>query len=592
MTLKDQPSVESPRVPLASSSRVSWSLFLLLVTIPLLFLLHILVLRYSCIAPAWTVAIESDSQDELKPVGGVAAMIDVIGPLSDLRGSMGDSETDLGVMEEADAPRKMEEAEPAPRWMEEAELSRRKEEAEPPRGMVDAERSADRLQYPGRKRVVGLVGGGNNDTPGSAGLSPGTGGAHRRSPQEERTGGAHRRSPQEERTGGAHRRSAQEERTGGAHRRSAQEERTGGAHRRSPQEERTGGAHRRSPQEEPTGGAHRRSTQEERTGGAHRRSAQEERTGGACQPRVNEEERSVLSLPPSPLRFTPHPPPHLGVSPSQPRVEAATRWLVVFGFGHGRSEVNEEERSVLSLPPFPSPALPPHLGVNPSPGVEAATWLAIWFIIGHGRIPIDVLDVLDVLVEAEAGRVFRFIIGNECSAEDEERCPALPILPPSSPLPPHYTHFSLEAEAGLVFRFIIGHGTSAEEEEQLQVENSTHGDLLRIDVDEADFNANRKALVYFTSLFKLYEAEFYVKADDDIYLIPDRLASLVAMPRKSPRTYLGCFKNGAVVTNPDMSEFEPNSRLLGPQYFLHAYSNIYSLSYGVVKILNSVPNGR
>ncbi|CAI5950064.1 unnamed protein product, partial [Closterium sp. NIES-64] len=290
---------------------------------------------YSCIAPAWTVAIESDSQDELKPVGGVAAMIDVIGPLSDLRGSMGDSETDLGVMEEADAPRKMEEAEPAPRWMEEAELSRRKEEAEPPRGMVDAERSADRLQYPGRKRVVGLVG-------------------------------------------------------------------------------------------------------------------------------------------------------------------------VFTDFS------SRERRSLLRDTWFP--------------------------------------------------------------ATPEE-------------------HARLEAEAGLVFRFIIGHGTSAEEEEQLQVENSTHGDLLRIDVDEADFNANRKALVYFTSLFKLYEAEFYVKADDDIYLIPDRLASLVAMPRKSPRTYLGCFKNGAVVTNPDMSEFEPNSRLLGPQYFLHAYSNIYSLSYGVVKILNSVPNG-
>ncbi|CAI5486688.1 unnamed protein product [Closterium sp. Naga37s-1] len=488
MTLKDQPSVESPRVPLASSSRVSWSLFLLLVTIPLLFLLHILVLRYSCIAPAWTAAIESDSQDELKPVGGVAAMIDVIGPLSDLRGSMGDSETDLGVMEEADAPRKMEEAEPAPRWMEEAELSRRKEEAEPPRGMVDAERSADRLRYPGRKRVVGLVG-----------VFTDFSSRERRSLLRDTWFPA---TPEEHA------------------RRSAQEERTGGAHRRSTQEERTGGAHRRSVGYValPEGLYVVRLVQD----GALDYGTAFFATLGAVQdgqPRVNEEERSVLSLPTSPLRFTPHPPPHLGVSPSQPR-----------------PRVNEEERGVLSLPPFPFH--PP------------------------STLP----------VEAEAGRVFRFIIGNECSAEDEEMI--------------------LEAEAGLVFRFIIGHGTSAEEEEQLQVENSTHGDLLRIDVDEADFNVNRKALVYFTSLFKLYEAEFYVKADDDIYLIPDRLASLVAMPRKSPRTYLGCFKNGAVVTNPDMSEFEPNSRLLGPQYFLHAYSNIYSLSYGVVKILNSVPNGR
>ncbi|CAI7786715.1 unnamed protein product, partial [Closterium sp. NIES-53] len=71
----------------------------------------------------------------------------------------------------------------------------------------------------------------------------------------------------------------------------------------------------------------------------------------------------------------------------------------------------------------------------------------------------------------------------------------------------------------------------------------------------------------------------------------DRLSTLIARPRKSPRTYLGCFKKGAVVTDPDTSEFESNARLLGPQYFLHAYSAIYSLSYGVVKILNSIPQG-
>ncbi|CAI6006539.1 unnamed protein product [Closterium sp. NIES-65] len=561
MTLKDQPSVESPRVPLASSSRVSWSLFLLLVTIPLLFLLHILVLRYSCIAPAWTVAIESDSQDELKPVGGVAAMIDVIGPLSDLRGSMGDSETDLGVMEEADAPRKMEEAEPAPRWMEEAELSRRKEEAEPPRGMVDAERSADRLQYPGRKRVVGLVGVFTDfssrerrsllrDT-----WFPATPEEHARVETMTRLVPPVYHLAQEERTGGAHRRSVPAQGERGGKKRALTAALSSPLHPPpSPPPWRVSQPAQGGSSDKVAGGVWVRPRQER---------AQGERGG----------KRRALS---APLSFPP--PFHLAVSPRTGNRNGAgvsvhdRKWVERGGRG-------AVKRCALSAPFPPSPPSPsspfpplPVLPLSPSPRSSP--------FHSHSR------------VEAEAGRVFRFIIGNECSAEDEERCPALPILPPSSPLPPHYTHFSLEAEAGLVFRFIIGHGTSAEEEEQLQVENSTHGDLLRIDVDEADFNANRKALVYFTSLFKLYEAEFYVKADDDIYLIPDRLASLVAMPRKSPRTYLGCFKNGAVVTNPDMSEFEPNSRLLGPQYFLHAYSNIYSLSYGVVKILNSVPNGR
>ncbi|CAI7877541.1 unnamed protein product, partial [Closterium sp. NIES-53] len=96
-------------------------------------------------------------------------------------------------------------------------------------------------------------------------------------------------------------------------------------------------------------------------------------------------------------------------------------------------------------------------------------------------------------------------------------------------------------------------------------------------------------LVYFTSLFKLYEAEFYVKADDDIYLIPERLSSLIARPRDSPRTYLGCFKRGSVITDPKKRWFEPKSELLGSHYFAHAFGSIYSLSYGVVQTLNAIP---
>ncbi|CAI5476619.1 unnamed protein product, partial [Closterium sp. Yama58-4] len=68
-------------------------------------------------------------------------------------------------------------------------------------------------------------------------------------------------------------------------------------------------------------------------------------------------------------------------------------------------------------------------------------------------------------------------------------------------------HARVEAATGLVFRFIIGHG-SAEDEQLLQAENSTHGDFLRIDVQESYLNLNRKTLVFFTSLFKLYEADF------------------------------------------------------------------------------------
>ncbi|CAI7765348.1 unnamed protein product, partial [Closterium sp. NIES-54] len=190
-------------------------------------------------------------------------------------------------------------------------------------------------------------------------------------------------------------------------------------------------------------------------------------------------------------------------------------------------------------------------------------------------------------VEAALDMVFRFIVGHSTSAEEKQRlqvpCPPHPA--PPSPPPPS----SVEAALGLAFRFIVGHSASAEEEQMLQAENSTHGDLLRVDVDEGYLNLNHKTLVYFTSLFKLYEAEFYVKADDDIYLIPERLSSLIARPRDSPRTYLGCFKRGSVITDPKKRWFEPKSELLGSHYFAHAFGSIYSLSYGVVQTLNAIP---
>lgn len=85
-------------------------------------------------------------------------------------------------------------------------------------------------------------------------------------------------------------------------------------------------------------------------------------------------------------------------------------------------------------------------------------------------------------------------------------------------------------------------------------------------------------LAYFKAAFQLFEADYYVKADDDIYLRPgilplsqvsnqqcntysdlvilmckimsDRLATLLAKERTHALTYIGCMKKGHVITNP------------------------------------------
>ncbi|KAL2331366.1 hypothetical protein Fmac_018947 [Flemingia macrophylla] len=97
-------------------------------------------------------------------------------------------------------------------------------------------------------------------------------------------------------------------------------------------------------------------------------------------------------------------------------------------------------------------------------------------------------------------------------------------------------------------------------------------------------------LAFFKAAYALFEADFYVKADDDIYLRPDRLSLLLAKERSHPQTYLGCMKKGPVFTDPKLKWYEPLSNLLGKEYFLHAYGPIYDLSADVVSSLVALKN--
>ncbi|KAK9131153.1 hypothetical protein Sjap_011640 [Stephania japonica] len=59
-------------------------------------------------------------------------------------------------------------------------------------------------------------------------------------------------------------------------------------------------------------------------------------------------------------------------------------------------------------------------------------------------------------------------------------------------------------------------------------------------------------LAFFKAAFELFEADYHVKADDDIYLWPDRLATLLAKERTHSMMYIGCMKKGPVITDPKL----------------------------------------
>ncbi|KAL4632292.1 hypothetical protein ACB092_04G039300 [Castanea dentata] len=101
-----------------------------------------------------------------------------------------------------------------------------------------------------------------------------------------------------------------------------------------------------------------------------------------------------------------------------------------------------------------------------------------------------------------------------------------------------------------------------------------------------------KRLAYFKAAYALFDANFYVKVDDGIYLRPDHLSLLLVKERSHSQTYLGCMKKGPVFTDPKLKCYEPLSYLLGKEYFLHANGPIYALSADVAASLVALRNNR
>ncbi|XP_050219650.1 probable beta-1,3-galactosyltransferase 12 [Mercurialis annua] len=148
----------------------------------------------------------------------------------------------------------------------------------------------------------------------------------------------------------------------------------------------------------------------------------------------------------------------------------------------------------------------------------------------------------------------------------------------------------LEQATGLAFRFVIGRSKDAKKMAELEKEIEKYRDFMLIDVEEEYLRLPYKTLAYFKAAYKLFEADYYVKADDDIYLRPDRLSTLLAKERAHSFTYIGCMKKGPVITDTKLKWFEKSGHLIGSEYFLHAYGPIYVLSADVVASLAASRN--
>ncbi|CAL8997237.1 unnamed protein product [Prunus brigantina] len=141
----------------------------------------------------------------------------------------------------------------------------------------------------------------------------------------------------------------------------------------------------------------------------------------------------------------------------------------------------------------------------------------------------------------------------------------------------------LEREKGIVIRFMIGHSATSNSilDRAIDSEDAQHNDFLRLEHVEGYHELSAKTKIFFTTALANWDADFYVKVDDDVHVNLGMLATTLARHRSKPRVYIGCMKSGPVLAQKNVKYHEPEYWKFGEEgnkYFRHATGQIYALS--------------
>ncbi|XP_057969685.1 beta-1,6-galactosyltransferase GALT31A [Malania oleifera] len=141
----------------------------------------------------------------------------------------------------------------------------------------------------------------------------------------------------------------------------------------------------------------------------------------------------------------------------------------------------------------------------------------------------------------------------------------------------------LEREKGIIIRFVIGHSATPGGvlDRIIDAENVQHKDFLRLNHVEGYHELSTKTQIYFSTAVAKWDADFYIKVDDDVHINLGMVGSTLARHRSKPRVYIGCMKSGPVLAQKGVKYHEPEYWKFGEEgnkYFRHATGQIYAVS--------------
>ncbi|KAL7615618.1 hypothetical protein Lser_V15G01713 [Lactuca serriola] len=146
-------------------------------------------------------------------------------------------------------------------------------------------------------------------------------------------------------------------------------------------------------------------------------------------------------------------------------------------------------------------------------------------------------------------------------------------------------------ERGIVIRFVIGRSPNRGDslDRNIDEENRTTKDFLILDNhEEADEESSKKAKFFFSTAVQNWDAEFYIKVDNNIGLDLEGLIELLESRHGQDSVYIGCMKSGEVVSEVGKPWYEPDWWKFGDEksYFRHASGSLLIISKRFAQYIN------
>ncbi|KAL1556869.1 Hydroxyproline O-galactosyltransferase HPGT1 [Salvia divinorum] len=149
----------------------------------------------------------------------------------------------------------------------------------------------------------------------------------------------------------------------------------------------------------------------------------------------------------------------------------------------------------------------------------------------------------------------------------------------------------LESEKGIVIRFVIGRSVNQGDssDREIDSENREANDFMILEnhVETPEERA-KKTKLFLIHAVEHWDAEFYAKINDDVYVNIDALGSVLASHLDKPRVYIGCMKSGEVFSQPKQKWYEPDWWKFGDgkSYFRHASGEVFAISQPLAQFVS------